>query len=47
MSTIVEDYSDLAAEEDEGWLEEKVADFKVRLKCARRLTMNSIFFYSS
>ncbi|EKM79117.1 hypothetical protein AGABI1DRAFT_120578 [Agaricus bisporus var. burnettii JB137-S8] len=28
MSTIVEDYSDIAAEEDEGWLEEKVADFK-------------------
>lgn len=27
---IVEDYSDLASEEDEDWLEEKVADFKVR-----------------
>ena len=26
---IVEDYSDLASEEDEDWLEEKVADFKV------------------
>lgn len=25
----MEDYSDLAAEEDEEWLEEKVADFKV------------------
>ncbi|KAF7767933.1 hypothetical protein Agabi119p4_7176 [Agaricus bisporus var. burnettii] len=30
MSTIVEDYSDIAAEEDEGWLEEKVADFKLK-----------------
>jgi hypothetical protein len=47
MSTIVEDYSDIAAEEDEGWLEEKVADFKVSLKCARRLTMYSIFFCPS
>ena len=27
---IVEDYSDLATEEDEQWLQEKVADFKVR-----------------
>lgn len=30
MSPIVEDYSDLAAEEDEQWLQDKVADFKVR-----------------
>lgn len=29
MSPIVEDYSDLAAEEDEEWLKGKVADFKV------------------
>jgi hypothetical protein len=29
MSPIVEDYSDLAAEEDEQWLQDKVADFKV------------------
>lgn len=26
---IVEDYSDLATEDDEEWLQEKVADFKV------------------
>lgn len=30
IQPIVEDYSDLATEEDEAWLEEKVADFKVR-----------------
>ncbi|KAF5360481.1 hypothetical protein D9756_004630 [Leucocoprinus leucothites] len=29
MSPIVEDYSDLAAEEDEQWLQDKVADFKL------------------
>jgi hypothetical protein len=29
MQPIVEDYSDLAMEEDEARLEEKVADFKV------------------
>ena len=29
IGPIVEDYSDLAAEEDDGWLEDKVADFKV------------------
>ncbi|EAU85791.2 STE/STE11/cdc15 protein kinase [Coprinopsis cinerea okayama7 len=28
IAPIVEDYSDLALDEDEGWLEEKVADFK-------------------
>ncbi|KAF9453114.1 Pkinase-domain-containing protein [Macrolepiota fuliginosa MF-IS2] len=30
ISPIVEDYSDLAAEEDEEWLEGKVADFKMK-----------------
>lgn len=29
IAPIVEDYSDLATEEDEDWLQEKVADFKV------------------
>jgi len=29
IQPIVEDYSDLATEEDEAWLQEKVADFKV------------------
>jgi len=33
---IVEDYSDLATEEDEQWLQEKVADFKVRRYYFRR-----------
>lgn len=36
IAPIVEDYSDLATEEDEEWLQEKVADFKVSigmLKC--------------
>lgn len=28
MAAIVEDYSDLAAEEDDDWLQDKVADFK-------------------
>ncbi len=31
ISSIIEDYSDLAAEEDDNWLEDKVADFKVRM----------------
>lgn len=30
INPIVEDYSDLATEEDEEWLQEKVADFKVK-----------------
>lgn len=29
IGTILEDYSDLAAEEDDDWLQDKVADFKV------------------
>ena len=33
IAPIVEDYSDLAIEEDEDWLQEKVADFKVHLLC--------------
>lgn len=35
MSPIVEDYSDIAAEDDENWLEDKVSDFKV-IKFKRR-----------
>jgi hypothetical protein len=31
IGTIVEDYSDLAAEEDDDWLQDKVAGFKVSL----------------
>ena len=31
IGTIMEDYSDLAAEEDDDWLQDKVADFKVRV----------------
>lgn len=31
LNPIVEDYSDLASEEDEQWLQDKVADFKVYL----------------
>lgn len=36
INPIVEDYSDLAAEEDEQWLEDKVADFKVSWCRGRR-----------
>ncbi|KDR82414.1 hypothetical protein GALMADRAFT_220413 [Galerina marginata CBS 339.88] len=34
---IVEDYSDLATEEDEAWLQEKVADFKMKNSVRRGL----------
>lgn len=47
MSTIVEDYSDIAAEEDEGWLEEKVADFKVSHIRVQKLTIYSTFVCAS
>jgi len=42
IQPIVEDYSDLATEEDEPWLEEKVADFKVTMTCHLFLSMRLI-----
>lgn len=37
IAPIVEDYSDLATEEDEDWLQEKVADFKIKNSVRRGL----------
>ncbi|KAG6902525.1 hypothetical protein C0995_015343 [Termitomyces sp. Mi166 len=37
IAPIVEDYSDLASEEDEEWLKEKVADFKMKNSVRRGL----------
>ncbi|KAF5382491.1 hypothetical protein D9615_003043 [Tricholomella constricta] len=37
IAPIVEDYSDLATEEDEEWLQEKVADFKMKNSVRRGL----------
>ncbi|TDL22240.1 hypothetical protein BD410DRAFT_788970 [Rickenella mellea] len=37
MGPIVEDYSDLAAEEDDDWLQDKVADFKLKNSTRRGL----------
>ncbi|KAF9525506.1 hypothetical protein CPB83DRAFT_859376 [Crepidotus variabilis] len=37
IEPIVEDYSDIASEDDDGWLEEKVADFKMKTSLKRGL----------